>query len=55
MHGEYSMITRNRKVCIKSMKTNPLAQKIRDKQECTLRNCHLKNHFLSELTERNSL
>ena len=47
------MITRNR-VCIKSIKKNPLAQKIKEKQECTLRNCRIKNHDLTEITERNS-
>jgi hypothetical protein len=48
------MILHNRKACIKSIKTNPLAQKIKDKQECTLRNCRVKTHYSTEILERNS-
>jgi hypothetical protein len=53
-NGEYNMILHNRKACIKSIKTNPLAQKIKDKQECTLRNCRVKTHYSTEILERNS-
>ena len=54
-NGEYKMITCNRKISIKSVKTNPLSQKIREKQECTLRNCRCRNQSSTELLERNSL
>lgn len=47
------MIIRFRKLHIKAVKSNPLAQKIKEKQENSLRNCRSKNGCLVELFERN--
>ena len=49
------MIIRLRKLHIKAVKSNPLAQKIKEKQENTLRNCRSKNSCLTDFFERNSI
>ncbi len=49
------MIINFRRLHIKAAKSNPLAQKIKEKQERTLRNCRSKNNYSSDLFERNSV
>lgn len=52
MDRRVKMIIRFRKLHIKTVKSNPLAQKIREKQEHTLHNCKSKNAYSLEFSEK---